>query len=773
MRPSSLVMVAVLGAWCARAEDPWADVVLDYSPINPVSGFTDPGKALGPPLGLALSVPDNSSIVSIGSQGASITLRFNTPVTDDPQNPMGLDCIVYSNGFWVGNNPARKFQEPAYIEISEDANSNNLADDAWYLIPGSRMFLLSNFPLPAEPAGQVDSDGVPPHLLAGSIVNPNTLDANPSNNQDEFDWGYVELTPTAPEYLDNWLRPDDPFKIELTPRSGGGDAFDIAWAVDAGGSPAGITRFHFIRITALVDRQLTGLGPATAEVDAAADVAPAVDSDGDGIFDEYETRVAGTDPLRAESTVLPLEVPAHEGGNASPGNTLGTASDAAGNSIRLVTAGSRSSGLPRNANIDILEGLDPGAPLDDGSLLKSGAIREFQSSVGDFTAADIAPAQVTMVYNAQDIAGLNEFLLQPYRYDGAEWTVSGISGVFIDVVENCVRFRTDRAGLFILAAPYGLGDAELPAAKPYLLAAALAISGLVILRTRSINPLPLFHRGGEGSGSQTRRDGGAFTMVELLVVIAIIGILASLLLPALGRARQQARSMQCVNNLRQIYLACSMYASEHNGHYPPAAPDLDAPGGGLVRWHGARPTIDDPFDPARGPLAEYLPDARVKACPVFFEFQKRQNGNNAFESGTGGYGYNAAYIGGTAYMNEFPESIRRTTRDVNVRDASNTIMFADAALPQDRYLIEYGFIEPPYFPTPQHPHGNAEFGLASPSIHFRHYGRANVLWADGHVTSERFDWTPEENIYGGKNRAWNVGWFGPQSNDLFDTAPDS
>ncbi len=763
MRLSSIVVVAVLGAWCARAEDPWADAVLDYSPINPVSGFTDPSKALGPPLGLALSVPDNSGVVSLGRQGASITLRFNTPVTDDPQNPMGLDCIVYSNGFWVANNPVRKFQEPAYIEISEDANSNNLADDAWYLVPGSRMFLNSDFPLPAEPAGQIDSDGVPPHLLAGVFVNPNTLDANPSNNQDEFDWGYVELTPTAPEYMDNWLRPDNPFKINLTPRSGGGDAFDIGWAVDATGSPAGITQFQIIRITTLAERQLTGLGPATAEVDAAADVAPAIDSDGDGILDDYETRVAGTDPLRAESTVLPLEVPVHEGGNASPGNTLGTASDAAGNSIRLVTAGSRSPGLPRNAFVDILPGLDPGAPLDDGSLLKSGAIREFQSSVGDFTAADIAPAQITMAYNAQDIAGLNEYLLYPYRYEGAEWTTDGISGVFVDIVDNSVRFHTNRAGLFVLAAPYGLGDAELPAAKSYLLFAALVISGLVILRTRSINSPP-FPREGAREG---------FTLIELLVVIGIIAILASLLLPALARGRQMARSMQCVNNLRQIYLACSMYASEHNGHYPPAAPDLDAPGGGLVRWHGARPTIDDPFDPARGPLAEYLPDSRVKACPVFFEYQERKNDNNAFESGTGGYGYNGAYIGGTAYMNEFPESIRRTTRDVNVRDASNTIMFADAALPQDRYLIEYGFVEPPYFPTPDQPHGDTTFGLSAPSIHFRHYGRANVLWADGHVTSERFDWAPDENIYGGKNHTWNVGWFGPQSNDLFDTAPDS
>ncbi|HDP35574.1 MAG TPA: type II secretion system protein, partial [Candidatus Hydrogenedentes bacterium] len=65
-----------------------------------------------------------------------------------------------------------------------------------------------------------------------------------------------------------------------------------------------------------------------------------------------------------------------------------------------------------------------------------------------------------------------------------------------------------------------------------------------------------------------------FTLIELLVVIAIISILASLLLPALSRARAQARSSQCVNNLRQLYLANIMYAAEHNGHYVPAAADM-------------------------------------------------------------------------------------------------------------------------------------------------------------------------------------------------------
>jgi prepilin-type N-terminal cleavage/methylation domain-containing protein/prepilin-type processing-associated H-X9-DG protein len=260
-----------------------------------------------------------------------------------------------------------------------------------------------------------------------------------------------------------------------------------------------------------------------------------------------------------------------------------------------------------------------------------------------------------------------------------------------------------------------------------------------------------------------------FSMIELLISIAIVSLLAALLLPALSRARQMARSVACVSNLKQLYLANTMFAAEHDGHYVPAAPDIDQTGGGLIRWHGARKTIDDDFDPDAGSLAEYLPDARVKECPVFFEFRERGDVPNAFESGTGGYGYNMPYIGGTSYAEPFPDDLREGTLDSRVRLPSQTIMFADAALPQDGYIIEYGFVEPPYFPTPEFPRGNPTFGNSSPSIHFRHFGRANVVWADGHVTSERFSWTTPTNIYGARNAAWAVGWFGPKSNYYFDS----
>ena len=96
------VLFAMLSNAAAVAEDPWADRVIAVNTVNANSGFNTPEKALGAPIGGGTSAPNNGSLHSIGAPatapGSFITLGFDTPVTDDPLNPMGLDFIVYGNG---------------------------------------------------------------------------------------------------------------------------------------------------------------------------------------------------------------------------------------------------------------------------------------------------------------------------------------------------------------------------------------------------------------------------------------------------------------------------------------------------------------------------------------------------------------------------------------------------------------------------------------------------------------------------------------------------
>ena len=93
------------------------------------------------------------------------------------------------------------------------------------------------------------------------------------------------------------------------------------------------------------------------------------------------------------------------------------------------------------------------------------------------------------------------------------------------------------------------------------------------------------------------RRGRAFTLIELLVVIAIIGLLIALILPAVQAARESARRMQCVNNLKQLGLAALNYESA-NGVLPPgslAAPHENQPGlgWGLSTFVRVLPFVDN------------------------------------------------------------------------------------------------------------------------------------------------------------------------------------
>jgi len=259
-----------------------------------------------------------------------------------------------------------------------------------------------------------------------------------------------------------------------------------------------------------------------------------------------------------------------------------------------------------------------------------------------------------------------------------------------------------------------------------------------------------------------------FTLIELLVVIAILAILAAMLFPLMTSARAAGQRAQCASQLKELAAAALLYADDNNSRFVPAASDIDGLGGGLLRWHGARSSPAGQFDPRGGPLWKYLARAGgLKECPLAAMLRSRPEDPSAFESGCGGYGYNRDYVGGTYYRNPFPESARLASSSSDIRRPSRTVMFTDTAMPlrsPEPHLIEYSFCEPPHTVWA----GKEQTSHNSPSIHFRHGGTANVAWCDGHVSAERMSFTTPTNAYRADNRQFDVGWFGPDDNSLFD-----
>ena len=237
----------------------------------------------------------------------------------------------------------------------------------------------------------------------------------------------------------------------------------------------------------------------------------------------------------------------------------------------------------------------------------------------------------------------------------------------------------------------------------------------------------------------------AFTLVELLVVIAILAVLSALGIGAASMARDKGDIAKCVSNLRQLTAAVLAYAADNGGQYVPAQDEEN-----LVRWHGVRSGLSGRFDPQRGPLAPYLGERRrIKLCPAL---RGALTGLTSFEDGTGGYGYNATYIGGTPRDPYTPERL------ANVPAPARTLMFADTAFPRTEGVQEYAYAEPWQWAD----YAGRLRGSLAPSIHFRHGGMANIAFCDGHVQTEKPTRLGGKNRYGGDAAKWQIGWPGPE-----------
>lgn len=247
----------------------------------------------------------------------------------------------------------------------------------------------------------------------------------------------------------------------------------------------------------------------------------------------------------------------------------------------------------------------------------------------------------------------------------------------------------------------------------------------------------------------------AFTLIEMLVVIAVIALLAAMLVPAVGRAKAAGERGRCAANLQQLHKANQIYADDHETFVAAAA---DIWGRNSQRWHGVRVSKSQPFDGASGPLAPYLGEGRVvRACPGLRNFAK------GFEAGCGGYGYNQWGVGSQSYLYG-STNCQTGMMPAGIAEPGRTVMFTDTAYLNtgSGNLIEYSFAESFFTPGNSVPVVVNAYP-ATPTIHFRHRGLANVAWCDGHVSAESMT-----TSYDPAHSAKNIGWFGGADNALFD-----
>ena len=200
-----------------------------------------------------------------------------------------------------------------------------------------------------------------------------------------------------------------------------------------------------------------------------------------------------------------------------------------------------------------------------------------------------------------------------------------------------------------------------------------------------------------------------------MIVLSIIMLLTVIALTGLGAVRDSANNAACRNNLRQLAEATGCYLNENARTYFPYQQNVS----GGVQWYfgfeantGSKKEGERLIDLTRAPLHQYGISGDIVNCPELTAMFRGPGFKPKFVTQSTSYGYNILLSG---------------KRAVEVKIPGETILFADCA--------QINTFQSPA--SPNHPLLE-EFYIVGPgykTIHFRHNGRANVVFCDGHIAS--------------------------------------